>query len=213
MDSMADRQMDGSDWDERYSGADLVWSIEPNIFVAELTADLPVGNALDLAAGEGRNALWLAERGWTVTAVDFSAAGLHRAQQLARARLGSDASRFTTRCQDVEDYHPIPNSFDLAVVAYLQVPQATRTIAMRTAGGALRGGGTLVVVAHDSANLVDGFGGPQSPDVLYTAADIVSDLAGLGLLIERAETVERNVETTEGPRTALDALVVARCPS
>ncbi|MGV1037514.1 MAG: class I SAM-dependent methyltransferase [Candidatus Nanopelagicales bacterium] len=209
---MVNRQMDGSDWDKRYSTADMVWSIEPNVFVSELTAGLPAGTALDLAAGEGRNALWLAARGWKVTAVDFSAAGLDRAERLAQARLGPDTPRFTTICQDVTDYRPQPRSFDLVVIAYLQVPTETRTIAMRTAGAALREGGTLVVVAHDSVNLVNGFGGPQDPDVLYTAADIVSDLDGLGLVVDRAEAVERHIEISEGTRTAIDALVVARRP-
>jgi len=207
---MANQQMDGSDWDKRYSTADLVWSIEPNAFVAELTADLPVGTALDLAAGEGRNALWLAERGWDVTAVDFSAAGLQRAQQLAQARLGPDTTRFTTICQDVTDYRPQPQAFDLVVVAYLQVPAATRSVAMQTAGSALRQGGALVVIAHDSTNLAGGYGGPQDPAVLYTAADIVADLEGLGLTIDQADAVERHIDTDEGPRTAIDALVVAR---
>lgn len=207
---MANRPMDGSDWDKRYSTTDLVWSIEPNVFVAELTADLPVGTALDLAAGEGRNGLWLADRGWDVTAVDFSAAGLARAEQLAQARLGADVARFVTICQDVTDYQPEPGSFDLVVVAYLQVPAATRTVAMRTAGAALREGGTLVVIAHDSTNLDRGFGGPQDADVLYTAGDTVGDLEGLGLVIDRAEAVERRVETGTGPQTAIDALVVAR---
>lgn len=207
---MANQQMDGSDWDKRYSTADLVWSIEPNAFVAELTADLPVGTALDLAAGEGRNALWLAERGWDVTAVDFSAAGLQRAQQLAQARLGPDTTRFTTICQDVTDYRPQPQTFDLVVVAYLQVPAATRSVAMQTAGSALRQGGALVVIAHDSTNLAGGYGGPQDPAVLYTAADIVADLEGLGLTIDQADAVERHIDTDEGPRTAIDALVVAR---
>src|SRR2546430_7187246 len=64
--------MDAAEWDQRYAGTELVWSAEPNRFVAAELADLPPGRALDLAAGEGRNSVWLAERGWAVTAVDFS---------------------------------------------------------------------------------------------------------------------------------------------
>ncbi|MFL6133228.1 MAG: class I SAM-dependent methyltransferase, partial [Nocardioidaceae bacterium] len=70
--------MDARAWDERYAASELIWSATPNRFVeAELTS-LPPGRAVDLAAGEGRNALWLADRGWHVTAVDFSLAGLDK---------------------------------------------------------------------------------------------------------------------------------------
>jgi hypothetical protein len=73
-------------WDQRYSGPDLVWGAGPNHFVADEAAALPPGRAIDLGAGEGRNAIWLAGRGWQVTAVDFSAAGLARAARLAAER-------------------------------------------------------------------------------------------------------------------------------
>ena len=75
--------MDAKAWDERYADSELVWSVEPNQFVAAECADLPPGRALDLAAGEGRNAIWLARRGWDVTAVDFSQAGLDKGRRLA----------------------------------------------------------------------------------------------------------------------------------
>ncbi len=74
---------DPQSWDARYAGTDHVWSAEPNALAAELVADLPPGRALDLAAGEGRMALWLAARGWTVTALDFSAVGLAKGQARA----------------------------------------------------------------------------------------------------------------------------------
>src|SRR4051812_9854296 len=76
--------MDAAAWDERYAAAELGWSASPNRFVAAELADLSPGRALDLAAGEGRNALWLAERGWQVTAVDFSRVGLEKARALQR---------------------------------------------------------------------------------------------------------------------------------
>jgi SAM-dependent methyltransferase len=73
-------------WDQRYSGPDLVWGAGPNRFVTDEVTALPAGRAVDLGTGEGRNAIWLAERGWQVTAVDFSAAGLARAARLAAER-------------------------------------------------------------------------------------------------------------------------------
>ncbi len=78
--------MEREDWDRRYGGTELIWTAEPNRFVVEELGDLPAGRALDLGAGEGRNAVWLAERGWRVTAVDFSPVALDKARRLARAR-------------------------------------------------------------------------------------------------------------------------------
>ena len=77
--------MDSEAWDERYAATELVWSAEPNQFVAAECADLAPGRAVDLAAGEGRNAIWLAGRGWAVTAVDFSSVALERGRRLAAA--------------------------------------------------------------------------------------------------------------------------------
>nr|MDT0667089.1 class I SAM-dependent methyltransferase [Micromonospora sp. DSM 115978] len=81
--------MDAADWDVRYAGTDLLWSVEPNQFVVQETAHLPAGRALDLGCGEGRNALWLAERGWAVTGVDFSQTAIDRARSIADHRDGA----------------------------------------------------------------------------------------------------------------------------
>ena len=75
--------MDARAWDDRYAASELVWSREPNQFVAAELADLPPGRAVDLAAGEGRNAIWLASRGWSATAVDFSQVALDKGARLA----------------------------------------------------------------------------------------------------------------------------------
>ena len=72
-------RVDSQQWDQRYSGTEFEWTMQPNQFVAAELAGLPPGRALDLAAGEGRNTVWLAERGWRVTAVDFSGWGWKRA--------------------------------------------------------------------------------------------------------------------------------------
>jgi ubiquinone/menaquinone biosynthesis C-methylase UbiE len=76
-------RVDSQEWDRRYAAAELVWTAEPNRFAVAELQDLPPGRALDVAAGEGRNAVWLASRGWQVTAVDFSAAGLDKGRRLA----------------------------------------------------------------------------------------------------------------------------------
>ena len=196
--------MDARAWDERYAAAELVWSVEPNQFVARECAGLPPGRALDLAAGEGRNAIWLARRGWSVTAVDFSGVALEKGRRLAG---GVDVDWVVA---DATAWRP-SGSYDLAVVAYLQLEAAGRRAAVRTAYDALAPGGTFLLVAHDTANLVEGTGGPQDPSVLMTADDVLADLEGREPEIIRAERVTRAVTLPDGTvRDALDTLVRLR---
>ena len=198
--------MTSADWDRRYSGSELVWTARPNRFLVAEAADLPPGRALDLACGEGRNAVWLAERGWRVTGVDFSGVALDKARRLAAAQ-GVEADWVQA---DVVEHRAGEGDYDLVIAFYLQLAADARRRALRNAAAAVAPGGTLLVVAHDSANIEHGHGGPQDPRVLYTAADVVADLEGTGLEFERADRVERPVETPEGERTALDVLVRAR---
>lgn len=203
--------MDSSAWNQRYADSELVWSAAPNIWVEHLTQDLPPGKALDVAAGEGRNALWLAARGWHVTAVDFSTVALQRAASLAIQRLGDDAGNLLTLEADVETWVPPARSYDLVLVAYLHLPARQRSAVMSAAAEAVAPGGTLLVVGHDLANLSSGHGGPQDPDVLYSPADIVADIELAQLTVARAETAVRSLTDAQGqPAEALDALVLAQ---
>jgi SAM-dependent methyltransferase len=179
--------------------------VEPNRFVVQEAEGLRPGHVLDLACGEGRNAVWLAERGWQVTGVDFAAVGLEKARRLAGAR-GVEGEWIAA---DLLEYRPEPQAFDLVLVLYLQLPASERAPVLRGAANAVAEGGTLLVVAHDSSNLQEGYGGPQHADVLYTAEGVVADLDGSGLMIERAERVERTVETPGGVQIAFDVFVRA----
>ena len=197
--------MDAQAWDQRYAASDLVWSREPNQFVAAEVADLAPGTAVDLAAGEGRNAIWLASRGWTAYAVDFSQVALDKG-----ARLAGELD-VTWVCADATTWSP-PEPVDLGVMAYFQVPADDRRRAVRGAHAMLRPGGTLLLVAHDSTNLTEGTGGPQDPAVLMTAEDVLADLDGLEVEVVRAERVAREVSRSdehggEERRTAWDCLV------
>lgn len=196
--------MDAGDWDARYAAAGQVWSLEPNQFVASELGDLPPGSAVDLACGEGRNAIWLAQRGWQVTGIDFSQVAIERARRTA-GPLEVTWVVGDTLTVDIPDV-------DLAVLAYLQLPPEQRSTAVRRAFDALRPGGTLFLVAHDSTNLTEGTGGPQDPAVLYTAEDVLADLDGAAFEVVRAERVPRVVtkDDEHGGRhelTAWDALV------
>ncbi|MFF7639818.1 methyltransferase domain-containing protein [Streptomyces canus] len=198
--------MDAAGWDERYRGSELVWKGEPNRFVAEELAGLkPSGRAVDLAAGEGRNAVWLAERGWEVDAVDFSAVALDKAETLAADR----GVRLRTVLADLTLWAPAEATYDLALIAYLHLPWPDVAQVLTRAATAVGKGGTLLLVGHDAANPEHGHGGPQDPRVLYTAEQ-VADLWRPHADILRAETAARPVTAAEGDnRTALDALVHA----
>lgn len=198
--------MEATDWDRRYSATELVWTATPNRFVVAELSGLPAGRALDLAAGEGRNAVWLAEQGWQVTAVDFSTVALAKGRQLAQAR----GVTVDWVAADLRDYQPAHAAFDLVLVAYLQLRGADLAGVLHRAAGALAPGGTLLVVAHDVANLTDGIGGPQDPAVLCTPDSVAGELSGLA--VARAERVRRPVQTDAGPRDAIDTLVRAVRP-
>lgn len=201
--------MDPSEWDERYRGAELVWGSEPNRFVAAELADVAAGTALDVACGEGRNAIWLASRGWRVTGMDFSSAGLERAAVLAQKAGVADRTNWV-HVDAVRDAYP-QGPFDAVVVAYLQLTAKERRAAIRRAASVVASGGILLAVAHDSTNLTEGVGGPQDAAVLFSPDDIVSDLADFDdISIERAERVRRPVTTPDGAREAIDVLVRAR---
>jgi SAM-dependent methyltransferase len=196
------------DWDRRYAGKELVWSAEPNRFVAAALGDEPPGRALDLAAGEGRNAVWLAERGWRVTAVDFSPVALEKGRELAAAS-GVDIDWIQA---DLAGWTPPAEHFDAVLLAYLHLPSAQLEPVLAGAASALTPGGRLVAVGHHRDNLEEGVGGPQDPAVLQTVEGLVNGLlAGVpDLVLERAERVLRPVDTPDGERSAIDVLVVAR---
>ncbi|MFG2825267.1 class I SAM-dependent methyltransferase [Kitasatospora sp. NPDC048365] len=203
--------MDSSAWDTRYRSSELVWGTEPNRWVAAETADLTPGRALDLAAGEGRNSLWLAARGWRVTAVDFSPVALGRARTLAAALPADNAARVELVEADVLAYEPEAAGYDLVLIAYLQLPGEQLGSVLVRAAGAVAPGGTLLVVGHDSTNLAEGVGGPQDPAVLYRLPEVLATLADTGLTAVRAERVRRPATRPDGTAgEAVDTLVRLR---
>lgn len=192
------------DWDRRYAEVESLWSAKPNrVLVAELEP-MPPGRALDLACGEGRNAIWLAKRGWRVTGVDFSRVAIAKARESAE-RAGVDVDFV---CADLLEYEAAEAAYDLVVVLFLQLPADERRRVLGRASGALAPGGTLLLVGHDLANLTEGVGGPRDPGVLYTPGDIVSELPGLE--VGKAERILRDVDDADRP--AIDALVRVRRP-
>jgi SAM-dependent methyltransferase len=188
--------MDAEHWDERYAASERVWSAEPNTFVVALTTDLPPGTALDVAAGEGRNALWLAERGWQVTAVDFSAVAVER------GRASPGGKKVDWQVADVTSYAP-DRTYDLVLVCYLHLPRPRMRQVLAHAASWVAPGGHLVVVAHAVRNLAEGVGGPQDADLLHDE-ELLAE-ASHGLVVERLEEVDR--VTPSG--TAIDVVLRA----
>ena len=189
--------MRAADWDARYAEK-AQWSAEPNALVAELTGGLPPGRAVDLAAGEGRHALWLAGRGWDVTAVDFSAVGLDRGRA---APHGVDV---TWVVADALTWTADPASLDLVLLVYLHLPAPDMAGLLTRATGWLRPGGRLLVLGHDVDNVAHGVGGPQDTAILHSV-ERLAPVAAL-LDVDRLEQVPR--ATPAG--TALDTLLWGR---
>lgn len=199
--------MRADDWDRRWEERIAEGVREPSPALIAQVEGLPVGRALDLACGAGRNAVWLAGHGWRVTGVDFSPVALSEARRLAKEH-GVHVDFVEA---DVVGWDPPVDSFDLVCVMYLQLPEADRRAVFARAATALAPSGTVLVVAHDVANRTEGHGGPSNPAVLYGSDDVASDLEGLEL--ELAERVRRPVETPDGVRTAIDLVVRARRPA
>jgi SAM-dependent methyltransferase len=198
--------MDSDAWDEKYSASELVWSAEPNRFVAAELDDLPPGRAVDLACGEGRNSLWLASKGWDVVGVDFSRVALDKARSIAERR----GLHVDWVLADVTTYQPPAGAFDLVLVAYLHLPAAAMRSVFEGAVAATAPNGVVFVIGHDITNIADGYGGPQDPVVLYGPDDVTAHLNGL--VIDRAERVRRPVDTADGDVEAIDVLVRAHRP-
>ena len=192
------------DWDSRYASTENLWSARPNRFLVAEVEHLEPGRAIDLACGEGQNAIWLATRGWDVTGIDYSQVAIAKAR--SRAERESVTVRFA--CADLVEYEPETGSYDLALVLYLHVPASERRRILARAAAALAPGGTFVLVGHDPTNATDGVGGPSDVELLYTPAQIASELPGLEP--DKATTVLRDVDGEE--RDAIDALVTARRP-
>ena len=189
------------DWNRRHGEAGPLFGVDPNRFLVAEVDGLAPGRALDLACGAGRNAVWLAERGWTVTGVDFSDAALENARRLSAER-GVEVEWVQA---DVRDWTPPAAAYDLVAILYLQIPADERRVVHGRAAAAVAPAGTLLVVGHDRENLVSGTGGPRDTGVLLDSEEVAAELDGL--VIERAERVLRPVE---GERDAIDTLVRAR---
>ncbi len=133
-------------WDQRYSGAEKIWSGNPNAQLVAEVAGLAPGTALDVGCGEGGDVIWLARRGWTVTGADFSATGLARAAR--HAEQAGVADRVDWWQVDARTFAAGGRSYDLVTSHFLHPPDGAMVQVTRRLAGAVASGGHLLVVGH-----------------------------------------------------------------
>lgn len=181
-------------WDERYSDDAYVYGTAPNTFLAGRVERIRSNHnrdyhtkVLSLGEGEGRNAVFLAEHGCFVTAVDASRVGLSKAEKLAKARgvvikvVHSDLAHLTIE----------PESWDAIVSIFCHVPSSLRKELHRKVVAGLRPGGVLILEAYTPSQLALKTGGPQDVDMTMSLVQLETELAGL--VFEHAQELEREV--------------------
>lgn len=208
-------------WDDLYRSRPRVWSGRPNPQLVAEAAGLKPGTALDLGCGEGADALWLAEQGWTVTAVDVSAVALERAG--LHAASSPAGNRITWLQRDLDTWAP-EEQFDLVSAQFLHSTEAPWQRPHRVAAGAVRPGGTLLIVGHHPdglppwRSLSDGDGhshggdGHAGPGMFFTAEQAAAELgiAPPEWRVEVAASREREATGPDGQSATLaDAVLRA----
>jgi len=179
-------------WDERYRQAALTYGAEPNDFLVEHVRVLRPGTCLCLAEGQGRNAVWLASQGFSVTAVDQSDVGMARAQELAAER----GVALVTEVADLAQFNLGNGNWDNIASIFGHLPSELRRDVHRRVVKALRPGGIFLLEAYTPQQLeTSGTGGPPDADMLPTAEVLTAELAGLEVLL--AQDIFRQVNEGE----------------
>jgi 2-polyprenyl-3-methyl-5-hydroxy-6-metoxy-1,4-benzoquinol methylase len=193
-------------WDDRYGSADRLWSGQPNVQLVAQTAKLPPGDALDVGSGEGADAIWLASRGWRVTAVDVSAVALERGACQAAAEGAEIAGRITWQQHDMLSWDPGPERFDLVSAQFMHLPAPAQELMHARLAAAVRPGGTLLVVGHLHDEMH-----AHRPGHMFRPAEIIAaalDPAAWQVLV--ATTIERPGTGPDGePMTVGDSVLRA----
>ncbi|MGD8560441.1 MAG: class I SAM-dependent methyltransferase [Gammaproteobacteria bacterium] len=184
-------------WDERYSDEDYVYGKDPNEFLANAVDKIPKGKVLCIAEGEGRNAVFLAEQGYDVVAVDASAVGLEKARKLADER----GVEIETIVSDLAHFDIDSDSWDGVVSIFAHVPPQVRKELHQKIVNGLRSGGVLILEAYRPDQLQYKTGGPPSAEMMMTLESLEAELKGLnfdyGMELDR-DVVEGKFHTGKG---------------
>jgi SAM-dependent methyltransferase len=201
---------DEQSFEEMYRATDALWSGRPNPQLVAEAAGLRPGTALDVGCGEGADAIWLAERGWQVTAVDFAATALERGATHAAARGDEVAGRIRWVRADVTQEQP-GERFDLVSAQFMHLPPEERRELFARLADAVRPGGTLLVVGHDFSDVAAGAHRPPAPERFFTAQEVAASLDADAWEVLVAEARPRPAAVHEGHDiTVHDAVLRAR---
>lgn len=192
-------------WDEKYRSRNRIWSGEPNPQLIAEAAPLPPGTALDLGCGEGADAIWLASRGWKVTAVDVSAVALERAETHAQER--GQGRNITWLRQDLAEWVP-GELFDLVTAQFLHSTVMPWQQALQLAAAAVRTGGTLLIVGHHPDGLPPWGQHHHALEKFYTAEQLAREL-GIEAPEWRLDVVDTRHRIATGPGGEAAALTDA----
>ncbi len=168
--------MDETFWNERYGSTGALWSGNPNPQLVQEVSGLAPETALDAGCGEGADAIWLAEHGWQVTAVDISTVALERGAAQALQAGAQVAERITWIQADLATWIPPAESFDLVSIHFMQFPRDYRERIYRRLAEAVALNGTLLVVAHHPSDLQTAMPRPHLPDMFFTGDDLAAEL-------------------------------------
>jgi len=196
-----------AEWDARYSERDgAMWSGRPNGRLVAEVADLNPGRALDVGCGEGADAIWLARRGWMVTAIDISDVAVCRAREAAeRARTAVELI-----CGDALQTALPADSFDLVSMQYPALPKAAGQAAVQTLLGTVRPGGLLLAVYHDLDDVHREHMKSQGFDPAdYVGADDLAQVLGDDFTVE-LHAVEPRIDPPPGSPHVADVVLRAR---
>lgn len=192
------------EWDKKYSTEEYIYTKTPNRFVVEYCEKLTGKTAIDLAGGEGRNAVWLAKQGWQVENIDFSQVALDKFVQFAKEENVSDNCIAT--CQDGTSFNPVLKSVDLGVIAYLHIPMEELATAISNLAAVINPGGHLFGVWHSGENAAELNGPKDKPDMAF----IRQALADTGLEIVELSNQDGQIQTKDGLKPSVTLVVLAK---
>lgn len=188
-------------WDERFAAEDYIYGTEPNVYLASRGSLLKSGmTALVPADGEGRNGVWLAGQGLSVTSIDASPVGLEKAARLAAAR----GVAIKTILADLADWAWPVGGFDLCAAIFIHFEEPLRGEMHRRMVATLKPGGLLVMEVFARGQLSFASGGPRQEALLYDRDGLARDFDGLEILELVATTVDlREGRFHQGPAATI----------